>query len=101
MKNFVIQFGKNQYIVKKNNSLFLPLNIKNNTQRYIVFNNVLAANLPQSSILGKPIVKNARIFGMIISTIKNKKINITKSKIKKGYKKSLGYRHIVYKVNII
>jgi ribosomal protein L21 len=101
MKNFIIQFGKNQYIVNKIDSLFLSLNVKNTKHKYIVFNNILAANLPTFSVLGNPIIKNARIFGVLTSTIKDTKINITKSKIKKGYKKSMGYRNIFYKINII
>jgi len=52
-------------------------------------------------IVGKPIVKNAKVQAEILETKKGKKIRILKFKSKKRYKKTLGHRQFISKLKIV
>ncbi len=87
----VIKTGGKQYLVKKGDKIKVE-KLKGKEGSEINFTDVLLIQKEKETIIGKPIIKDAKVVAKILEQGKGKKIIIFKYKAKKRYKKKAGHR---------
>ena len=95
----ILENGGKQYRVKEGDVINLE-NFPAQPGDAVTFQEILAVNLGDELIVGKPYVENASIVGKIVSHGKAKKIVVFKYKPKKGYRRKQGHRQPYTKVAI-
>jgi len=96
----VIRSGSKQYKVNKGDIVELELlpNLANKTE--ITFEEVLLVADGDKIIVGKPLVKNAKVLGQVEGVIKDKKIIVFKYRRRKSSKRKIGHRQRYVRVRI-
>ena len=87
----VIKSGGKQYKVSLGDVVRMErLNHEVGTD--VIFDQVLAVNDDEKTVIGSPLVQNARVSGTIVEHGKNKKVIVFKYKRKKQYRVFRGHR---------
>ena len=97
----VIELNKNQYVVKKDEEIIVDKLVQDN--KNIKIETVLLYKDDNTTLIGKPYIKNAFVDAEIIDEFKDKKVVVFKYKRKKNYKKRTGHRqkYTILKINNI
>ena len=95
----VIKTGGKQYLVKKGDKIKVE-KLKGKEGSEINFTDVLLIQKEKETIIGKPIIKDAKVVAKILEQGKGKKIIIFKYKAKKRYKKKAGHRQPFTEIEI-
>ena len=66
----------------------------------IEFSEVLAVNKEGNLQVGKPLLEGAKVFGKVINHIKAPKVTIIKMKRRQDWRKKLGHRQNLSKIEI-
>ncbi|MDD3382915.1 MAG: 50S ribosomal protein L21 [Bacilli bacterium] len=92
----IIETGGKQYKVSKDDFVYVEkLDIE--AGKEVVFDKVLMVN----GKVGDPLVKGAKVLGVVVKEGKAKKIIVYKYKSKKNYHKKQGHRQPYTKVQIV
>lgn len=97
----VIELNNNQYVVKKGEEIVVDkLSVDN---QKVTIDNILLYKDDNTTLIGKPYVKNVSIDAEVVKGFKDKKVTIFKYRRKKGYKKKTGHRqpYTILKINNI
>ncbi|NKB25394.1 MAG: 50S ribosomal protein L21 [Kiritimatiellae bacterium] len=95
----VIQTGGKQYRVEKGNVLTIErLDIEAGQE--IRLDRILAISDGKDLMLGTPQVKNAKILAKVIEHLRGSKVVSFKKKRRKGYKRKVGHRQELTKIEI-
>ena len=98
MKAVIVTGGK-QYTVAEGDVLYIEkLNVE--AEETVKFEQVLAVLDGENSKVGAPVVEGAVVEAKVVKNGKGKKIDVIKSKPKKGEKKHIGHRQPYTKVEI-
>ncbi len=97
----ILETGGKQYKVEEGDVLEVELlaEDKKRKQDKYTFENILLLK-GKTTLLGTPYVKNAKVKAKILSEIKAPKIIVFKKKSKKQYKKTIGHRQRLHKIQI-
>lgn len=95
----VIETGGKQYVVVEGKKYdFEKLSAEEGKE--VKFSEVLLVTDGKEVKIGQPYVNGAMVSGVVVSQFKDKKITVLKYKPKKRYKKVLGHRQPLTKVEI-
>jgi len=96
----IIQIEGKQILIKPN--YWYDFNLKKdiNINDFIFFNKILLFKKLNTIQLGYPFLLNSIIIGKVIQKIKSIKITILKTKPKKNYTRTKGYREIYTRILI-
>ena len=95
----VIEAGGKQYRVEKDNILDVELmDAEEGSQ--IEFSNVLAVSDGQSLTIGAPLVSGVVVKAVVVEQFRGKKVVAFKKKRRKGYKRKVGHRQDLTKIQI-
>ena len=67
----------------------------------ITINEVLAVSKDNNLVVGTPFVKNAQVIAKVVDHLKDKKVIIFKKNRRHNYRKKVGFRQPITKVEII
>ncbi|MDQ0417555.1 large subunit ribosomal protein L21 [Croceifilum oryzae] len=95
----LIETGGKQYRVEKDGVLFIE-KLEAAEGEVVTFDKVLLVNKNGETVVGAPIVANAKVTGKVVKHGRGKKITVFKYKPKKNYKKKQGHRQPFTKVVI-
>ncbi|SFX09581.1 large subunit ribosomal protein L21 [Thermoactinomyces sp. DSM 45891] len=95
----LIETGGKQYRVEKDGVLFIE-KLEAAEGEVVTFDKVLLVNKNGETVVGSPIVANAKVTGKVVKHGRGKKITVFKYKPKKNYKKKQGHRQPFTKVVI-
>ncbi|SDY05137.1 50S ribosomal protein L21 [Thermoactinomyces sp. DSM 45892] len=95
----LIETGGKQYRVEKDGVLFIE-KLDAAEGEVVTFDKVLLVNKNGETVVGAPIVANAKVTGKVVKHGRGKKITVFKYKPKKNYKKKQGHRQPFTKVVI-
>lgn len=95
----LIETGGKQYRVEKDSVLFIE-KLGANEGDVVTFDKVLLVNKDGETVVGAPLVANAKVTGKVVKHGRGKKITVFKYKPKKNYKKKQGHRQPFTKVVI-
>lgn len=98
----VIQTGGKQYIVKKGDMIEVEY-IHGEVGKEVVFSSVLMTKEDEGNEdieVGKPFLANTVVNGKIKQQMKGKKVIIFKHKRRKNYRKKIGHRQLLSKIEI-
>lgn len=87
----VIKTGGKQHRVSEGEMLSVE-KIAGGKGDEVVFSEVLLVADENDVRVGRPVVEGAKVIGVIMEQKKNKKINVFKTKRRKGYHKKTGHR---------
>jgi large subunit ribosomal protein L21 len=88
----VIEFNKNQYLVKDNEEIIVDR--IDPQEKKLVIKNVLLYKDDHKLLIGKPYIEHASVHAEVVEEMKGKKIVIFKYKRRKNYKKKMGHRQL-------
>lgn len=95
----VIEAGGKQYRVEKDNILDVELmDVEEGSQ--VEFSKVLAVSDGQSLTIGAPLVSGAVVKATVLEQFRGKKVVAFKKKRRKGYKRKVGHRQDLTKIQI-
>jgi len=97
----ILETGGKQYKVEEGDILEVELLAEDKKQKQdkYIFENILLLK-GDTTLLGTPYVKNAKVEAKILSEIKAPKIIVFKKKSKKQYRKTAGHRQKLHKIQI-
>lgn len=87
----VLKISGFQYKVTKDD-LVISEKLPYDIGQQIVFDTVMLLGTPQYTLIGRPVVTNARVYATIEQQTLSDKIIVFKKKRRKGYKKNKGHR---------
>lgn len=96
----VIKTGGKQYIATEGVELEVELLPFDEKKKTIVFEEVLLVATDTKTIVGKPVVKGAKVTATVLDQIKAKKVVIVKYQPKKRFRLKQGHRQQYLKVRI-
>ena len=101
MKFAVIKTGGKQYRVAEGDIIKIErISADLNEGDKVDFDEVLLTDDGKETVIGKPLVKGAKVSGVIKQIGRNKKITILHFKSKSNYSKKRGHRQYFMKVEI-
>jgi large subunit ribosomal protein L21 len=95
----VIRTGGKQHKVSQGDEISIE-RIDGSQGETVVFDEVLMVSSGEDVKVGTPILKGARVEGVIINHTKAGKINVFKMKRRKGFKKKTGHRQKLTRMKI-
>lgn len=95
----VIKTGGKQYLVEEGRYYNFE-KLPEEEGKPVTFSEVLLVANGSSIKLGKPMVKDAKVTGKVLSQFKDKKVKVLKYKKRKRYRKTYGHRQQLTKVEI-
>ena len=95
----VIETGGKQYKVQQDDVLFIE-KLDNEAGSTVTFDQVLLVGKDDTTVVGDPYVKGAKVEAVLEKNGKGKKVRIFKYKAKKGYRRRMGHRQPYSKVTI-
>jgi len=96
----VIEFGGKQYLVSKGQTLTLEKVPNAKDGETVTFDRVLLVGGTGSPNIGQPTVAGAKVTGKILKHFRGDKVVVLKYKPKIRYRKKLGHRQSLTKVEI-
>lgn len=96
----VIETGGKQYRVEKDSILDIELLDDAEPGASVEFSNVLAVSDGTSLTVGAPLVSGAVVKATVVNEFRGKKVIAFKKKRRKGYKRKVGHRQDLLKVQI-
>jgi large subunit ribosomal protein L21 len=91
MKYAVIKISGSQFKVCEGDEIEVS-RLSDKEGDKIEFNEVLLAAADNKLKLGKPVVKDAKVSGMVLKHMLGEKVHISKFKAKTGYRRKIGFR---------
>ena len=98
MTHAIIVTGGKQYRVKEGDVIFIE-KLEADSGETVTFDNVLAIT-GETTTIGTPTVKGAKVTASVVKNGKSKKIIVYKMRRRKGYHKKQGHRQPYTKVQI-
>ncbi len=95
----VIKTGGKQYLVQPGDKLEIE-KLETEAGKEVVFSDVLLCDKDGEIQVGAPLVKGAKVTAKVIEATKGPKLIIFKYKSKKRYKRKIGHRQHLTKVEI-
>ena len=95
----VIKTGGKQYKVSPGDTISVE-KLAGNIGDKVNIDDVLMIGGDKGPKIGSPIIKGAKVSGIITDQQKGKKINILKYKRRKGYRKKQGHRQLYTRIKI-
>jgi large subunit ribosomal protein L21 len=95
----VIKTGGKQYKVAEGDFLRVE-KIEGQAGAEVLFDEVLLVSTGDTTEVGKPFVKKAKVVGEIIAQTKGPKLTVFKMKKRKGFRKKRGHRQELTRVKI-
>lgn len=86
----VIEWNKNQYLVRDNENI--EVDRIDQKEKELTIRNVLLYKDGQKLLIGRPYIANAVVHAEIVEEVKGDKIVVFKYKRRKNYKKKIGHR---------
>ncbi len=96
----IIDFKGTQLRVEKNETVKVPYIKDQEAGNEIEFDQVLMIKDETDTLIGKPILDNAKVTAEIIRHFKDKKVIVFKKKRRKGYYKKQGHRQKYTEIKI-
>lgn len=96
----IIDFKGTQMRVEKNETVKVPYIKDQEAGNEIEFDQVLMIKDETDTLIGKPILDNAKVTAEIIRHFKDKKVIVFKKKRRKGYYKKQGHRQKYTEIKI-
>ena len=93
----VIKTGGKQYKVSPGDKIKVE---KLNSEKEVVFNDVLLVEKNKKLQIGNPLIEGAKVTGKVLEQGKGKKVIVFKYKPKTRYKKKQGHRQLFTEVEI-
>lgn len=93
----VIETGGKQYKVENGSVLFVE-KLDAEEGQAVTFDKVLLLNKDGETVVGTPVVENAKVVGTVVKHGRGKKITVFKYKPKKKYKRKQGHRQAFTRV---
>jgi len=88
----IVEFKGAQLRVEKDQMIRVPFLSEYEVGTEFEIEKVLLLNSDKDTIVGTPVVKNAKVKAEVIEHLKDKKIVVFKKKRRKGYEKKQGHR---------
>ncbi len=95
----VIRTGGKQYRVQKGDILEIE-RLEAEAGEVITFDEVLLVDDGENTLIGTPLVENARVKAEVIENFKGEKVIIFKKKRREQYKRKKGHRQLLSRVRI-
>ena len=95
----VIREGGKQFKVQEGDIIKVPKRSEEEGKK-ITIKDVLMISDDESTKIGNPIIKNAKVEAKILKHSKDKKIIVFKYKRRKGYRRKLGHRQQFTRIEI-
>jgi len=95
----VIREGGKQFKVQEGDIIKIPKRSEEEGKK-ITIKDVLMISDDESTKIGNPIIKNAKVEAKILKHSKDKKIIVFKYKRRKGYRRKLGHRQQFTRIEI-
>ncbi len=88
----VVEINNNQFIVKKDDEIFVDKLNEDTKKKEVQTDNVLLLKDKNRVLVGKPYLNNVTIRADFVKDIKGRKITVFKYKKRKKYRKKQGHR---------
>lgn len=99
MKYAVIKTGGKQYKVSEGDVIDVE-RLKAQVNEKVVFNEVLLLVSDDKIKIGKPFIEGEKVEGKLLENVKGVKIRVSKFKAKVRYRKTIGFRASISRVQI-
>ncbi|MBM3209371.1 50S ribosomal protein L21 [Candidatus Shapirobacteria bacterium] len=99
MKYTVVKIGGKQYRVTEKEEIVVA-KLPQKEKEAVEFAEVLLVRDGEKLAVGQPLVKGAKVKGVILSQFKGEKIRVAKYKAKSRYRRVIGFRPLQTKVLI-
>jgi len=88
----IVEFKGSQFKVEKNMIVKVPFLAALEIGSEVEMDQILLIKDDNKTVVGDPVVKNAKVIAEVLSHKKDKKIVVFKKKRRKGYEKKQGHR---------
>ncbi len=95
----IIETGGKQFRVNEGDTIVVE-KLPVETGQEVVFEKVLTVNNDGDLLIGRPLVKGAKVVGKVLEHKKDRKIIVFKYKAKKNYRRKQGHRQPLTRVLI-
>nr|MBI5456046.1 50S ribosomal protein L21 [Candidatus Levybacteria bacterium] len=99
MKYAVIKTGGKQYKVSESDVIDVE-RLKSEKDEKVVFNEVLLLVSDDNIKIGKPFITGEKVEGKLLENVKGDKLRVSKFKAKVRYRKTIGFRASISRVQI-
>ena len=97
----ILKLNSKQFIIKEGEKLLVDFIKRSKKNERIVFNHILALSYEEKFKFGNPYLDNCKVHAtVVLPSLKGKKIRVFKKKRRKGYHKTIGYRHKYTQIRI-
>lgn len=96
----VIQTGSKQYKVKEGDIIDVERLVLAKSKKEVVFDDVLLGVDKDEVLIGRPLIKGAKVKAELMGNLRAKKITTYKYKRRKDYHKTIGHRQNISRVKI-
>lgn len=96
----IVDFKGTQFKVEKDMIIKVPYLGEYEAGTEIELSKVLLLNTDDDTIIGTPVVKDAKVMAEVIDHFKDKKVIVFKKKRRKGYEKKQGHRQNYTRIKI-
>ena len=95
----VVNIAGQQFKVSENNTYYVP-RLSKDTDKIIIFNEVLILSDDKNIKVGNPLVKGVRVTAKVLEHLKDDKLIVFKKKRRKGYRIFKGHRQQLTKIEV-
>ncbi len=96
----VVRVGGKQYTVKEGDSILVE-KIEAEPGKTVLLKEVLFLGDENEKIVGTPLIEGAKVEARVVDQTRGEKIIVFKYKRRKGYKKKIGHRQYLTKLEIL
>ncbi|MFC1897949.1 50S ribosomal protein L21 [Candidatus Cloacimonadota bacterium] len=96
----IVEFKGSQFKVEKDMIVKVPYLGEIEAGTEVELSKVLLLNTDEDTIIGTPVVKNAKVVAEVVDHFKDKKVIVFKKKRRKGYEKKQGHRQNYTQIKI-
>jgi large subunit ribosomal protein L21 len=96
----IVDFKGTQLKVEKDMIIQVPYLAEYESGAEIELDKVLLLNTDDDTIIGTPVVKDAKVLAEVVEHFKDKKVIVFKKKRRKGYEKKQGHRQNYTRIKI-
>ena len=95
----VVNIAGQQFKVFENNTYYVP-RLSKDTDKNIIFKEVLILSDDKNIKVGNPLVKGAKVTAKVLEHLKDDKVIVFKKKRRKGYRIFKGHRQQLTKIEV-
>jgi large subunit ribosomal protein L21 len=91
----IVRYAGKNFKLEQGKKITLPIHIDvdgTDTDKTVIFDEVLLLKSGDRSIIGTPLVAGAKVTGRVMSNRRDAKILVFKKRRRKGFKKKIGHR---------